>query len=509
MTTRQKTRSTGVLHFTAIQTIIINNILGTDMKSNLTILTLLFFFGINISPAQEDSTSSSSKSRIRERVDEIVHGVFKQVERELGTTIYDEDIDDIEEENRSDEEIINNEDSIDSSESDEERFDSKPHKMERLSLYAFPIDRGIPRNFSAKLPMENIDDHFLFRYNRVEGLFLGFQSPHKFYWDEGRKFGLFGSLGYGFGEHRWRGNIGATQQFGVENHLFEIGIEGHRLADTRDQWLVGNLENTLSAMFARFDYRNYYGRKGFSSWIGFYTRKHYGDMQFKATYFNDNYDTLSNNVHWSLFRTKKSFRDNPPVSVGNLRSLILTFDLHKLNSYKQEGWSVSLSAEFAGKAFKGAYDFNRYVLDLRRYQPISKYDNVNLRLRVATSEGDIPAQRAFEIGGISTLPAYSYKNFAGNRMLLGNIEYIVNGSMFENDTDFPLSIFDHVNLILFADAGYVTQVPGSRSFVKGFDKLKHDVVKSDWGFGTYRLGFAWRTDIKSAPCVFIRMSRPF
>jgi hypothetical protein len=485
------------------------------MKSKLTILTLLFFFGINFSTAQEDSSSASTKSKIRERVDEIVHDVFKQVERELGTTIYDEDIDGIEEEKQCDEEISKDEECIDSSEFEEECCDPKPPKMERLSLYAFPIDRGIPRNFSAKLPMENIDDHFLFRYNRVEGLFLGFQSPHKFYWDEGRKFGLFGSLGYGFGEHRWRGNIGATQQFGVENHLFEIGIEGHNFTDTPDQWLVGNLENTLSAMFARFDYRDYYSRKGFSSWIGLYTRKHFGDMQFKATYFNDNYDSLSNNVRWSLFRTKRSFRDNPPISVGNLRSMILTFDLHKLNSYRQEGWSVSLSAEFAGKAFKGDYDFNRYVLDLRRYQPISRYDNVNLRLRVATSEGDIPAQRAFEIGGISTLPAFSYKNFAGNRMLLGNIEYIVNGSMFENDNDFPLSILDHVNLILFADAGYVTQVAGSRSFDKGFDKFKLDVVKSDWGFGfgsrdgKYRLGFAWRTDIKSAPCVFIRMSRPF
>ena len=92
------------------------------MKSTLTFLILLFFFGLNFSPAQ-DEDSSSTKSKILERVDEIVHDVFKQVERELGTTIYDEDLNDFEEENQNDEEIIQDEELNDSSESDEECCD--------------------------------------------------------------------------------------------------------------------------------------------------------------------------------------------------------------------------------------------------------------------------------------------------------------------------------------------------------------------------------------------------
>ncbi len=486
------------------------------MKLKFTLTAFLIFLGLNFSIGQEDSSSQTEKDKIRERVDKIVKDAFRQVERELGTTIYDEDLEEPEEaDTLFDDEFEDEEEYCDSDKSQEKSYRYERRGMERFSLYAFPLDRGIPRNYSSKFLFENIDDHFLFRYNRVEGLFLGFQSPHKFYWDEERKFTLFGSLGYGFGEHRWRGNIGASQQFSMEDHLFEIGIEGHNLADTRDQWLVGNLENTLTSLLARFDYRDYYSRKGFSSWVGFYTRKPLADMQLKAAYINDEYDSLANNVSWSLFRTKKSFRDNPPVNAGNVRSLLLTFDLHKLNSYKQEGWSVSLSSEFAGKAFKGDYDFNRYVLDLRRYQPISRYDKINLRLRLATSDGDLPEQRTFEIGGISTMPAFSYKQFAGNRMILGNIEYVVDGSMFSDGTDFPLSIIDDVNLILFADAGYVTEVPGSRSFDKGFDKFKFNAVKSDWGFGfgsrdgKFRLGFAWRTDIKAPPTVFIRLSRPF
>ncbi|MFH2004438.1 MAG: BamA/TamA family outer membrane protein [Bacteroidota bacterium] len=464
-------------------------------------VVIIFFMSTSFLPAQ-DSTSVESSGKLKNRIESIVKDIFKQVEKELGTTIYEDDEEELEDDYIAEDE--NNDEEIED-------------KTDKLSLYAFPVDKGIVRNYSTKFISQNIEDKFLFRYNRVEGLFLGFQSPQKFYWDENRKFTLFGSLGYGFGEHRWRFNVGAAQQFGFGNHLFEFGIEGHSFADTRDNWLVGNLENTLSALVSRYDYRDHYGRNGYTGWLGLYVKKPTTDMQFKLSYLNDDYDSLSAKVNWSLFRTKKSFRENPAIIPGEIRSLLFTFDLHNLSKseYMPCGWSLSLSAEFAGKTLKGGYDFNRYVIDLRRYQPISQYDNINLRLRAATSEGNLPLQRMYELGGISTLPAFGYKQFAGNRLLLANIEYIVNGKMFAEGTDFPLSLLDNVNLILFTDAGFVDQVQDNLSLDSGFDNFTFKNIKSDVGFGfgtrdgKYRLGFAWRTDIKSPVSVFFRMNRPF
>ncbi len=472
------------------------------MNLKITLWIVIFFFiSTNFLQAQ-DSTTEKGSRKFKNRIENIVKDVFKQVETELGTTIFEDEEEEIEDTREVEEE--NNDEEI-------------GYKTNKMSLYAFPIDKGIVRNYSAAITQQNIEDKFLFRYNRVEGLFLGLQSPQKFYWDESRKFALFGSFGYGFGEHRWQFKIGAAQQFGFGNRLFEFGVEGHSITDTRDNWLVGNLENTISALLSRYDYRDYYGRKGYTGWLGYYIKKPKTDIQFKLSYLNDDYDSLSANVNWSLFRTKKSFRENPAINPGEIRSLLFTFDLHNLSKseYMPCGWNLSMSVEFAGKTLKGGYDFNRYVIDLRRYQPISQYDNINLRLRAATSEGNLPLQRRYELGGISTLPAFMYKQFGGNRLLLANIEYIVSGKMFAEGIDFPLSLLDNLNLIFFTDAGFVDQVQDNLSLDSGFDNLSFKNIKSDIGFGfgsrdgKYRLGFAWRTDIKTPVSVFFRMSRPF
>lgn len=481
------------------------------MMKTTTLLALLFIFAFLTGEGfAQDSTSEKKKRNIKNRVDNIVKDVFAQVERELGTKIYDDD-------SADDEDCNADSNKFEGCSSEDETFGYQFPQAERNNLYAFPLDRGIPRNNSAKINLENINDKFLIRYNRVEGLFLGMQAPHKFFWDRERKFVLFGSIGYGFGVHKWEYQAGASQQFGFDNKLFEFGIEGHNLVDTRDQWLVGNLENTLNALLLRYDYRNYFLRSGFSTWAGYYARNYLADMQLKISFANDEYSSLHNNVSWSLFRTKKSFRNNPEINEGKIHSIILAVDLHKIDDRKLHpaGWSLVFTSEFAGNSFKGDYDFNRYVFDARRYQPIGKYDNINFRFRAATSNGFLPSQRAYELGGISTIPAYMFKEFIGNRLLLANIEYVVNGKMFNENTGFPFSMLSNMNLILFYDAGYINNVADEVTFDEGFDTFKVNSLKSDLGFalgsrdGKYRLGFAWKTDIKSPVSVFFRMSRPF
>ncbi len=459
---------------------------------------------------QKSEGDEKEKKRFKSAIEKIVDDAFRQVEREVGVPIYEED----------EENVPEKSDSIENDEPEQnttDRSDKKQHKVRKLSLYAFPLDQGVPRNYSAQALLENLNDKFIFRYNRVEGLLLGFRSPRNFYWEKERSLSVSGSLGYGFGTHRWQFDVGLAQQFGFKNVLLELGIEGHDIVDTRDHWLIGNLENSLNALFARYDYRDYFLRQGFSSWMGMYTRSSFADMQLKLTYANDDYTSLQNNVGWSLFRPNQSFRENPAIDNSQIRSIIFTFDMHKLDESRTHlaGWSFSLSTEFAGKALKGNNDFNRYVLDVRRYQPLSKFDNINLRLRAASSDGYLPLQRAYELGGVSTLPAYAFKQFSGNRFLLANLEYIINGKMVTEDAGFPLSILKSINLILFYDAGYINAVADNISFDKGFNDLKINNLKTDLGFalssrdGKYRLGFAWKTDVKSPVSIFFRMSRPF
>ena len=177
------------------------------------------------------------------------------------------------------------------------------------------------------------------------------------------------------------------------------------------------------------------------------------------------------------------------------------------------GWSATLSTELTGKAFNGDYDFNRYIVDMRRYQPLSDYDNINVRVRAASATGNVPIQKAFGLGGISTMPAYAFKEFWGNRMVLTNVEYVVDGELFDA-SGFPATILRGVNMILFYDAGYTADAASNEPALSNFN-LNSSTIKSDWGFGigtrdaSVRLGFAWRTDVSESAKIFLRLERPF
>ena len=240
-------------------------------------------------------------------------------------------------------------------------------------------------------------------------------------------------------------------------------------------------------------------------------------MQFQVAYHSDRYKSLPRISFWSVFKDRDMFRDNPVISDGSEKSILLTAKYHATESRKifTTGWSAAASAEIAGKSFGGDFDFNSYLLDVRRYQPISEYDNLNIRFRVASATGDVTVQNAFELGGISTLPAFRYKEFVGNRMLLANVEYVVNGKLFDDDDIFPSWLFRNINIILFGDAGYVSTANRNDAVTDGFNHIDAKTVRSDWGFGfgsrdaKLRLGFSWRTDKAGPPMVFIRLNRPF
>ena len=113
--------------------------------------------------------------------------------------------------------------------------------------------------------------------------------------------------------------------------------------------------------------------------------------------------------------------------------------------------------------FGGDFDFTQAVIDVRRFQPLSEYDKINVRVRAGSLEGDYIPQKSFEIGGANTLPAYSFKEFAGNRMLLGNFEYVLSGRLMEDEFFWPSSL----NFIAFADAGAASLVSTKQSDHRG------------------------------------------
>jgi cytoskeletal protein CcmA (bactofilin family) len=361
-------------------------------------------------------------------------------------------------------------------------------------------------------------DNFIFRYNRVEGLFLGLGSDKKYYWDSRRSYAAYGSFGYGFKSRGWRGNLGVTRQFAFdEGQLFEIGVEGHNLTDSKDNWIIGVGENTAAAMLIHEDYRDYFRRMGFGISADYAVQQDYLTGQVKVEYLADRYRSMENRTEWALFGGDKRFRPNPAIEEGDMRSVLASAGLSTVTKtiYGPEGWSVFVTGEFADRNFGSDFGFNQYTADVRRYQPLGRYDNFNMRLRVGTTEGTVPLQKTFEIGGLSTLNGYPFKFEAGTRMILLNAEYIINGD-FLGDLEFwPSWLMRDINFLVLSDAGLMRTALPSDTWSQGFNDIKFSEFKHDVGVGvatrsgSFRLAFVWRTD-RNEPARFIfRIARPF
>lgn len=364
-------------------------------------------------------------------------------------------------------------------------------------------------------------DNFIFRYNRVEGVFLGLGSEKKYNWDGERNWNMYGSAGWGFKSHTWRGNLGLVRQFAILTNegsgIFELGAEGHSLTDTKDPWIISLHENTAAALFIHEDFRDYFQRNGYTFHTAYYSKHDYLKNELKVAYLADTYDSLTNKVDWALFGGGKQFRLNPLINPGKMRSMIVSGGVSTISktSYGSEGWSLYASAEFAKKNWGSEFEFDQYILDLRRFQPLGRYDNFNIRLRAGSLVGDFLTQKMFDMGGLGTTNAFPFKSESGNRMLLINAEFIINGS-FVDELDFwPMWIFQNVNILILSDAGFTHNALPTASALGGVETVKLSDLKHDFGVafsnrsGSFRIGVAWRTD-HPAPAQFIlRFNRPF
>jgi hypothetical protein len=176
---------------------------------------------------------------------------------------------------------------------------------------------------------------------------------------------------------------------------------------------------------------------------------------------------------------------------------------------------LSASAEFAKNNWGSEFEFGQYILDLRRFQPLGKYDNLNIRVRAGSSDGTLPSQKIFELGGLGTMNAFPFKSELGNRMLLINAELIVNGSFLEELDFWPLWIFHNINILLLSDAGIMRVASSTASALEGVEAVKFNDFEHDYGValsnrsGSFRIGVAWRTDHPSPAQFILRFNRPF
>jgi hypothetical protein len=295
--------------------------------------------------------------------------------------------------------------------------------------------------------------------------------------------------------------------FGVERALFGgaapprllLHAGMHDTTASDDYWRLSQTEQSLISLTFKNSFRDYYNERGFQAGAAFQPNR---ANEFRASWHIDRHGTLANEAEYSVFRDDETFRDNQRAVDGSLRALRVgyTLDSRGLDEEsgraslqrhtgpslfgafggREPGIRLDWTSEFARPAFGGDFDFARHVANARVYLPLSPAQRLNARLLLGTSTGTLPPQRVFAVGGIGTVHGYSFKETAGERMVLANVEYF-------------LGSYRNAAIVGFFDAGRVYR-PIARFGTSDTGDRWMKGIGLGAAVGDLRVDFGWRAD---------------
>lgn len=287
-------------------------------------------------------------------------------------------------------------------------------------------------------------------YNRVDGFYLagGIDIDRRTSYQPR----VSTEIGYAFERETWLGEIEVEQPL-IGRHGLSAGFNYHEntFAHDFDREIIGDAENMLAALFLKEDFRDYCEKVGASVFANLRAGRH---NKLRVEYRNDDYNSLERNTNWAVFGKNKCFPCNPSLEweapycdphrqmhccqdglcdttvcrfSGTMKSVwaLYTLDYRNDRAYPTHGWYIRLGGEKAGDQMGGDFEFTKYWIDLRKYTRLAPRQYLDVRLMAGSSEDALPFVKEYYVGGIGTLTARKYKEYRGNRLVLGSLEYRV------------------------------------------------------------------------------------
>jgi len=326
-----------------------------------------------------------------------------------------------------------------------------------------------------------------FSYDKVDGARPGIRLYFQDSWLSPR-IGLW--AGYAFESDRWQYHLFFEQRLS-SNRDIQIGAEYSRITETEDGRFIYTLENTVMALLANEDYRDYYGRHGGRLWLEVGTRERH-----TATLEYENYDYRWRSAApklWSLFWTGRDFRKNFGVLEGvadhvlvpdifERKISLLRFGYHIKEPERDRyvtglGYTFDGFLEIGGGDLKGDWDYSRLMGRGSVWYDFSGRYRVLLYGFAGRALRDVPAPKLFYLGGPASLRGYRVKQFVGDEAFLATLEYAIR---------FWDNAVTDASLVLFYDIGRASL--NEEFWI--LDEFKSDVgVALDFG-GGFRLAVA-------------------
>jgi hypothetical protein len=334
---------------------------------------------------------------------------------------------------------------------------------------------------------------------------------------------IAGHLSYKIASERAGYALGFERPLFGTTKLF-VGGELHDLTASDDQWQLSSLEASVAASAARRSFRDYYRRLGVQ--INGALRLH-PQIEALFAWRGERQEPLQTTSDFSLWNSDEAFRPNTLANEGRLNALLVGmsvdgrgFDQESLEaSYRRHQldtlfgerldeldgkraaapvWRIDWSSEFSEPgAFGSDFDFQRHIVTGRSRLFLSPHQVFGVRAIGGWSEGVLPPQRQFAVGGVGSVHGYDFKEQVGDTLALVNLEY-------------ELGWYRGLKAIGFFDVGRVTARP-----VPGFVQPAADTpwlkgVGFGVGVGDFRIDFGYKAaEIPSSLSVIARFGRTF
>jgi len=238
----------------------------------------------------------------------------------------------------------------------------------------------------------------LFRFNRVEGPYLGIGLA------TGRlheRLKLRVKTGYAFDARRSQHQVGFTWRV-QERRRLELGFDYYDRIIRRPTVIsTASFNPTVWGLVAQWDPLDYYRADGFRASI---SSKLLNYTRLTLSYEDFEHYSLPVRSTFSIVGDTADVRGNPAVSDGRMRTVGAEFVYDSRRMLKSKGRELRLSeAEFlrirmsfeqaAPDLIHNDFDFRRYYIDIRRRQRTLGLGMTSLRLYAGSSDGDLPPQR--------------------------------------------------------------------------------------------------------------------
>jgi outer membrane protein assembly factor BamA len=321
-----------------------------------------------------------------------------------------------------------------------------------------------------------------------------------------------GYAAYKFGRDDPGYSVGIERPIFIAPKLF-LGAELHDMTASDDLWRLSSFEQTVVSLTFKNTFRDYYRRRG-AQVFGVLRMGGHNELGVMGRW--DRHEPLRNATSYSFFRDDAAYRPSIPVVDQHVNALVLsyTFDTRPLTGAGQPatyerhvkdnlfgyglrpapGFRLEWTSELAGRGMKGDADFDRHILNARGHVATSSRTLLSMRGLFGFSNGTLPVERLFSIGGIGSVHGYSFKEASGTGMTLLNAEYRINLSSGGHGRD-------AFNVFVFYDAGRVTNGMNP-DWLRG--------VGVGAGAGGVRVEFGFRaSDIPQSRQILVRYSPTF